>query len=374
MRFSIAFACGLFLAAAAGCGGKKPDAAVGSSAAPGSGAPSTLPAAGSPATKPAIASQAPESSLELPTSPTHAAPSSAGDDLRSLAARLVEKGPQGNWRISEAAALELEKREDGPEELAALLCDSQTEVRRGTAFYLLAKFDPADEKQVAGYSELLEDSEPFLRSLGLQAVRKMYRADQISAVPRLAGMLSPKQETSPENRAALARLLGNLKQEAAPALEGLVAAAAEDESPNVRGACLVAISQIAPAEEALPAYRAGLADKEPSVRLVAAARLRQAGKAAAPAKRELAEALEDADPAVREAAAEALVLIGKEAVSAISKHLDSKLPPTRQLSIACLGKIGKDAKSALPLVEKRLTDEDPDVRKVAEAVMNLLKD
>ena len=369
MKLITIFTCGLLLGAAAGCGSSKPAPSPSPPATTAGGAPSSA----SPSTT-ATKEEPPPPSAGTKTNPTEIPPPPSPNDLSSLAARLIEKDPQGGWRISESAALELEKRgENVNSELVALLSSSQAEVRRGAAFYLLARFDAKDIKQVEGYSGLLEDSEPFLRTLGLQAVRKMQRSDQIAAVPRLAGMLSPKQEASAENRATLARLLGNLKQEAAPALAALSTGAAEDDSPKVRGACLVAISQIAPAEEGLPAFRAALADKDPSVRLVAAARLRLLGKKAAPAADDLGPALEDVDPSIREAAAEALVLIGKGGVESICKHLESGRPQTRQLALACLGKIGPDARPALPLVKKRLADEDPDVKRIAAAVAKILQ-
>jgi HEAT repeat protein len=156
-----------------------------------------------------------------------------------------------------------------------------------------------------------------------------------------------------------------------------VAGAKDDEISKVRGAYLVAISQIASPSDALPALRQGLADPDAAVRLVAAARLRQLSKdapsASVPAAADLAQALEDNDPRVREAAAEALANLGEAAVEPLGKYVDSKKAPTRQLAIACLGKIGPDAKAALPLVEKHLSDEDAEVRRVAEAVVRILE-
>jgi len=207
----------------------------------------------------------------------------------------------------------------------------------------------------------------------MQAVRKMLKADQAAAVPRLAKMLTAKQEPSAENRAALARLLGSLKEDAAPALVALTSGAKEDESSKVRAAYLVAVSQIASPTEALPPFRQGLSDPDAAVRLVAAARLRQLGKDAAPAAEDLAHTLEDADPRVRESAAEALTQVGPAAVEPLIKHVDSKTAHTRQLAIACLGKLGAAAKPTISQIEKHLTDADPEVRKVAEAVVRILK-
>ena len=370
MKLQFPLCAAALVAALLGCGGNKP-AQVPAKSEPvaktesgsSSAAPETEP-------EPVVSKETKPKVVQGPAEPAKP----VADDLRSLAARLVEKSPQGSWRINEAAALELEKLGDGAQsDLIALLGDARPEARRGAAFYLLAKFDPSDAMQVAGYTGLLDDKEPFLRSLGLQAVRKMQKTDQAAAVPRLSKMLAPQQEPSADNRATLARLLGSLKQAAAPALEALSSGAKEDESPRVRGAYLVAISQIASLEHALPAFRQGLGDPDAAVRLVAAARLRQLAKDAAPAAEDLAQALEDADASVREAAAEALVQIGPAAVEPLSQHVDSKNAPTRQLAIACLGKLGPAAKSTLPQVEKHLTDEDPEVQRIAEAVVRILR-
>ncbi len=316
-----------------------------------------------PATKPAVES----------TKPTPEASA-----LRKLAAKLVEKTPDGLWRINEAAALEMEKQESSAKaELVTLMHDSDPQVRRGSAYYLLASFNPNDKSQVEAYSALLDDTDANLRTLGLQAVRQMHAADQLSAVPRLTTMLTKETEASADNRASLARFLGSLKAGGQPALDALITAAKEDESPKARGACLVAISQIAPPEEAIPAYRTGLADAEGSVRLVAVARLRQLGAQAIPAARELAQALDDVDPRlgkdIREAAAETLILLGKDAVPYLEKPLAGSSKTAKLLALACLGKIGPAAKEALPLAKKCLTDSDPQVQKLAEAVVRILQ-
>jgi HEAT repeat protein len=375
MKLPFLLCAALLVTALLGCGGNKPD---------------TTPAKSEPAkvetpkADPATKETTPPSSIPAATEPEKIKPKTVpgpaeppkqvGDELRALAARLVDNTPQGTWRINQAAALELERMgESAQADLVALLGDTKPEVRRGAAYYLLAKFNADDEKQVAGYTALLDDQEPFLRSLGMQAVRKMLKADQAAAVPRLAKMLTAKQEPSAENRAALARLLGSLKEDAAPALAALTAGAKDDESPKVRAAYLVAVSQIAAPTEALPPFRQGLSDPDASVRLVAAARLRQLGRDAAPAAEDLAHTLEDADPRVRESAAEALTQIGPAAVEPLIKHVDSKTAHTRQLAIACLGKLGSAAKPAISQIEKHLTDADPEVRKVAEAVVRILK-
>jgi HEAT repeat protein len=164
-------------------------------------------------------------------------------------------------------------------------------------------------------------------------------------------------------------MLGKLKTQAASATGALIEAAQRDPVPQVRGVCLVAISQIAEPDEAIPAYREGLSDADAAVRLVAAARLRQLGPAAVPARQELGKALEDADERVANAAAETLVQIGPPAIATLINSLDARPPTARKLALACLAKLGPAAKDAVPSIEKRLKDDDAEVRKLAEIAL-----
>ena len=107
------------------------------------------------------------------------------------------------------------------------------------------------------------------------------------------------RETKPDNRVAIARLIGGLKCDARVRRRRPGTAAAGDPDAKVRAACLAALVQVAePAQASRRSPRPGR--REPSVRLVAAARLRSLGPAAAPAAKQLAAALADADQRVRE--------------------------------------------------------------------------
>jgi HEAT repeat protein len=193
--------------------------------------------------------------------------------------------------------------------------------------------------------------------------------DQLAAAPQLSAMLNPAREDKPENRVSAARLLGKLKSHAADEADELAAAAKNDPDARVRTACYLALVQIVPPERSLQPLVHGLADKEATVRLVAAARLRSQGAAAAPATRELAATLEDADGRVSNAAAEALVNIGKEAVGPVAEKLASPKVEAKRLALACLAKIGPDANAALPAVEKCLQDPDEQVKQLAAAAL-----
>jgi HEAT repeat protein len=345
-----------------------------------SGRPAPAPAAGtstsatdnrsgsSPASTPPAGDKTGQTSSAVPFPATRSTGSEAAAALRELAARLVESDGLGGWRINEKAATELEKL--GPDAIAGLwplLAEQAVEVRRGAAFYLLKSFDPANSQHAAAFATLLEDDDRTVRGLGLAAASQMHPADQLSALPRLASMLDPGHEDKAENRAAIARLLGQLKSDAAGALPMLVSTAASDPEPKVRSASLVAIAQVAAPQEAVPALAKSLSDQDAAVRLVAAARLRQLGADASAAASELAAALADDDARVREAAAEALIRIGGEAVEPLAAQLASQNVEARKLALASLAKIGPDAKPALAAIEKCKQDEDPLVRQLAEA-------
>src|SRR5205814_10031758 len=116
----------------------------------------------------------------------------------------------------------------------------------------------------------------------------------------------------------------------------------------------------------------GRADKASAVRLVAAARLRQLGPAAAPAASELAATLADSKTEVAEAAGEALIQIGAPAVNPLTEQLSSSSASARKLALICLTKLAPAAKSAKSAIDKCKQDADPQVRRLAEAARKIL--
>ena len=355
------------LAAALGCGSSRPAPAP----------PPTTVTQPSPASdaRPASANASAQSAaapeVKPATTPIALQPAA---NLRNLAGRYIESDGAGGWRPNEKAALELEKL--GPEAAAALwplLADKQVEVRRGAAFYLLGSFNPNEPANVTAFSSLLDDADRTIRGIGLSAARQMRPEDQAAAVPRLAAMLDPSREDRPQNRESVARLLAGLKSGATAALDKLAAAATGDPVAQVRSACLIAIAQVAEADQAGPLVAKGLKDQEAAVRLVAAVRLRQLGTAAAPARAEIAAALGDGESRVRAAAAETLVKIGKPAVAEIAGQLATDNLDARKLALYCLINIGPAAKDALPQVEKCLADSDAEVKQLAAVALASIK-
>jgi HEAT repeat protein len=313
----------------------------------------------------------------VPTKPVVQPPANTlapvASPYRDFAARYLDSDGQGGWRTNEKAATDLEKL--GPDERAQLwplLKDSQVEVRRGAAVYLLSQLEPSNSEHVAAFSSLLDDSDRMVRARALDAARQFSHADQIALLPRLTPMLDPQREDRPENRAATARLCASLKKDAAPSLPGLQAAATNDSDPKVRATALAAIAQISDPQASVAHLAKGLADKDAAVRVVAAARLRQLGPTAAPATKDLAQALADSSPDVAQAAADSLIRIGPPAVQPLAAQLSSKSATVRKLALSSLARLGPAAKPASSQIEKCKQDSDPQVRQLADELLKIL--
>lgn len=326
------------------------------------------PPAVTPAPVTATATDAPEPDPVRPptiaATPPAARPS-ADNSLRSLLARYLDADGQGGWHLNDKAATEVEKLAPQTAQLISLASDPQIEVRRGAAFCLMAAFDSARPDQVTALIGMLADEDHTVRSIGRSAISQMQPADQIAAVPKLAALLAPNREAKSDNRAAIARLFGGLKRDAASALPELSAAAAGDPDAKVRAACYAALAQVAAPADAVAPLVKGLADRDPAVRVVASAQLRKLSSAAAPAAKELAAALADAEQRVRENATEALILIGPLAVEPLAGALAGKQVEAKKYALVALAKIGPPAKSALPAIEKLSQDADENVKKLA---------
>jgi len=352
--------------------------------------PATGPvAAPSSADATATESPPPSQSTATPTSiesegtrvvnpPPVEAPFKPADDgsLRSLVARLARKEGSA-WKIDEDVAKRLDELgPDATDQLLPLLEDSSADVRRGAAYHLLRLFDTSRDDMVSAYTRLLADEDRTIRGIALSAfstTMPRLRPQQKSAIaPELALVLGREGEEE-QHRAAAARLLGDIGKEATSLMPQLSAAASDDASPKVRGACLTAISRIGDPTVTVPVFQKGLKDSDASVRAVALTRLRALGRDAAPAVDELAKLLEDREEKTRLGAAEALVRIGSKSVPALEARLESKSPDTRYIAVYALGKMGPLASPALPSLKKRLSDSDPKVKELASGVVAQLE-
>lgn len=293
--------------------------------------------------------------------------------LRDLVASYLESDGKGGWRKDEKAATALEKiSAEEAAQIWPLLRDQQANVRRGAAVYLLGAFDEANSQQVEAFTALLGDSDALVRARGLDAVRQFLLADKIAALGKIAALLDAQREERAENRAAAARLCGSLKKDARETLSAVEKAAVFDPDAKVRSTAVSAAAQIVEPQEAVGLLKKVLADKDASVRLVAAARLRQMGPVAAPAAVDLAAQLADSNKDVAEAAAEALIRIGPRAVDAVAEQLSASNVAARKLALACLIKLGPSANPAKARIEKCKQDADSEVRQLAEVALKNL--
>jgi HEAT repeat protein len=192
---------------------------------------------------------------------------------------------------------------------------------------------------------------------GLQGLTK--------APPALARTLGHK-----EVRARLAALyvLETLGDEALPALDALVQAAA-DENAFVRWGVGRALRHLAPqeADRAIPALAGLASDPNLKVRLTAIRDLERYGPRAARAVKELTAAADRGDPSTRVAALRALVAVGGEARSAVPvliRALQAPEAPVRAAAARALGRLG-GGEAGVRALRKALEDSDPEVRTAA---------
>jgi HEAT repeat protein len=312
---------------------------------------------------------------DVPSSPpprVERPPIQVDEAVRRAAGELARRDGT-RWQVDEAAKGQLDALgPNGIDQLAELFGDSSADVRRGAAYYLLGRFDAGHQPTVEGFTRLIADDDRTIRSIALSAMPKFRPPQRIEAAPALARLLA-QADADEQQRATAARVIGELGSEARGHLPQLAEAASRDESPRVRSAALLAVSQVAPAEEAVDVFRQALADREASVRSAALQRLRSLGRDAAPAVEDLAKLLDDNDERTRTVAAETLVRIGSPSVAALEAALESPQPRTRELAVFSLGKMGVVAQPALPKLRERLKDPDPAVKKLAEAVVGHLE-
>lgn len=258
--------------------------------------------------------------------------------------------------------------------VTSLLSDPDATVRRGAAFFLIDRFNAADDRMVSAFTDSLSDSDDQVRRMAVSLVKRFPSESRQKAILPLAEMLANKDEPA-TNRAAIARLLGSLEVEASDVAAVLIQSARSDSEPSVRSAALFSLSKIAPPQQAAKVFKDALGnDADASVRRVAVSRLAKLGPAAAIAASDLAAALDDSDDDLRRKAAEALIVMGPDSVAAVIPKLRSTDPLTRRLAVFVLSRQGASAEPALPDLQRIAEDasESEETRKLATFVIRVI--
>lgn len=342
-----------------GKGGSGPGPETGGDAAAGKGAGAV--AAQTVAPNPAGKKPVAPKPKEKPVTPATPSP------LEAALQRLVSEDAEQR----SAARSEIDQM--SPDALPGVLAafgHAEAAVRQGAAYYLLERFDASDPEQVAAFSKALEDSDRTVRHLALQVMMrsKSLMADRL---PQIAALVAD-DTVAASNREKAVRALATLGEQARPALPQITATANSNSPAKVRAACVFAVSRIADKDEATRVLTDRLLkDKDAAVRHLAAARLGRVGTAAA--AEPLCKALEDSVDKVRRTAARALARVGEPAVDPLVQRLASQHATVRRLAVYALGNIGGRAKRSLPELQKRLKDDDEQVRKLAEFSIRVIR-
>ena len=150
-----------------------------------------------------------------------------------------------------------------------------------------------------------------------------------------------------------------------------LAAKLQDEDHHVRYEAIKELEKYGPeSAEAVEALAITLSDPSKKVRYRSAKAISKIGIGAEPAAQAIKEALGKADPEMRYYLVKSLANIEGAALIALDEltTILAKDPEARirQYAAKALGKIGKDARSALPTLEKAKDDRDAKVRKAVD--------
>jgi HEAT repeat protein len=181
----------------------------------------------------------------------------------------------------------------------------------------------------------------------------------------LPALVRAMKDENPNVRLAAVRIIGNLGPPAGQAVPALIAAL-QDPGRGVSTEAAIALGKVGPrAKEAVPDLFEAL--KNPQMYEVSMKALEQIGfdsKEAIPA---LIEALKHED--LRTYAVDRLLNIGPDAVPELIKALEGDYGQVREYAAYILGKMGPDARAAIPALTDALWDKDKRVRGTAQKAL-----
>jgi HEAT repeat protein len=216
---------------------------------------------------------------------------------------------------------------------------------------------------------VIEDAEADVRCAAARQLEEcpLYRPTALPVLLRAA------KDSDPRVRGRIASVLANLgggeqsDTEVAPALIALL----QDPDADVRRLAAVALKYVHLAPEiSVPALIQAISDPDEKVRLLAVQALSIHGADAKPAIPRLMSLLGDAN--LTQPAAEALVFIGVDAVPALAEAVARGETDVRVAAANSLARIGRDAKRAVPQLQKAMGDRNKKVREHAAAALEAI--
>jgi len=235
---------------------------------------------------------------------------------------------------------------------------------RSQAAIALGSIGPAAESALPDLMRLLEAADYFNQGLIEPAIAGIGPA----AVAPLARILEADKSNF---RIPIIQALGRIRPPATAAVPRLKALLADDDA-KVRLEAASALWKIARDKAAIPVMTAGLKDGNETVRMFAAGYLAELGVDARPALHDLILALSDRDPAVLNRAAAAVGGIGPEAKDAVPALMRAAGGPNLgfgQYASTAAVQIGP---AAVPSLVEALDDRDIEVRGTAILTLRLI--
>jgi len=238
--------------------------------------------------------------------------------------------------------------------------------RQGAGYYLLSQYRGNDAVIETAVAAAAADSDARVRRLSLDMIKRFGQAARQEINPRLLDRLADQVEPDVGNRATIARMMASQRNPSDAVKDQLADVARHDPAAEVRQAALYAIGRLATDDRLLTLLpRILTEDEDASVRRMAAIRLGRMGVRATGAAPQLAAMMEDDDEALSDAAAQALIKIGPKTLPVLVTALESSLPRTRRLAILALSTMGREAQPAVKALERRLADDEADIRQLA---------
>jgi HEAT repeat protein len=197
-------------------------------------------------------------------------------------------------------------------------------------------------------------------------IKRFGQAARQEINPRLLDRLADQVEPDVGNRATIARMMASQRNPSDAVKDQLADVARHDPVAEVRQAALYAIGRLATDDRLLTLLPGILTeDEDASVKRMAAIRLGRMGVRAAGAAPQLAAVMEEDDEALSDAAAQALIKIGPKTLPVLVTALESSRPRTRRLAILALSTMGREAQPAVKALQRRLADDEADIRQLA---------